>query len=239
MNAGFSDRRCIQRGGFTLIELLVVISIIALLMAILLPALRKARIAAKSVVCMTHLQQIGISVYAYTQDNAEYMPVLHSGNDWFRVYWWQALRPYSNSALAATEYENNKYKVLEPIFHCPLISDVGTNDPLIGYGWNYRALGEVDSGRVRHRDILNLNTTAMVGDNSISADGSYQPDWYHRNFLYYPAQNPYGSPVGYLDRDANESRHSGGKIMLWVDSHASQETSDRLDANFDKWYNGN
>jgi len=42
--------------GFTLVELLVVISIIAVLVAILLPALNKARAAGKAVVCMTNMQ---------------------------------------------------------------------------------------------------------------------------------------------------------------------------------------
>jgi len=43
--------------GFTLIELLVVIAIIALLMAILMPALRRVKEQAKTVVCRSHLQQ--------------------------------------------------------------------------------------------------------------------------------------------------------------------------------------
>ncbi|MHB1158523.1 MAG: type II secretion system protein [Phycisphaerales bacterium] len=57
------------RHGFTLVELLMVVAIIALLIAVLLPSLTKARAAAKAAVCMTHLHQIGVAVIAYATDN--------------------------------------------------------------------------------------------------------------------------------------------------------------------------
>ena len=62
--------RC-QRGGFTLVELLVVISIIALLIAILLPSLSKARDQSKTVVCATRIKGIltAMSVYATEHNN--------------------------------------------------------------------------------------------------------------------------------------------------------------------------
>ncbi len=58
-----------RRHGFTLIELLVVISIIALLIAILLPALGKARDSARHVTCLSNLRQIHIGMISYTVDN--------------------------------------------------------------------------------------------------------------------------------------------------------------------------
>jgi len=60
--------------GFTLIELLVVISIIALLIAILLPALSKARAAAKRTMCLSSIRQTQLSVITYATDSKEYLP---------------------------------------------------------------------------------------------------------------------------------------------------------------------
>jgi prepilin-type N-terminal cleavage/methylation domain-containing protein/prepilin-type processing-associated H-X9-DG protein len=60
--------------GFTLIELLVVVAIIAVLVAILLPALGKARESARSVGCMNNLRQIGTAMIYYGDDYAETYP---------------------------------------------------------------------------------------------------------------------------------------------------------------------
>lgn len=67
-----------RKVGFTLIELLVVIAVIALLMAILLPALSRARESAKRAVCSGQVRQIGIAVLAYASDSANRMPTYNS-----------------------------------------------------------------------------------------------------------------------------------------------------------------
>jgi prepilin-type N-terminal cleavage/methylation domain-containing protein/prepilin-type processing-associated H-X9-DG protein len=69
--------------GFTLIELLVVIAIIALLAALLLPVLARARQSARRIECVSHLQQLRLALGIYTTGNAGQMPSRNvSGDQW-------------------------------------------------------------------------------------------------------------------------------------------------------------
>lgn len=76
--------------GFTLIELIIVIAIITLLMAIMMPALRKARDQVRSVLCFSRLRQFGLMYELYSVDNNDSLPA----GWWGGTMWMIDLLPY-------------------------------------------------------------------------------------------------------------------------------------------------
>ncbi len=104
------------RNGFTLIELLVVVSIIALLVAILMPALGKARKQARAAVCLSNLKQIGLVMAMYHDDNEDYVPRDIDLGAWFLLF-----MPY----LGEHKPDVNDYREVE-IYNCPDFPRSGT-----------------------------------------------------------------------------------------------------------------
>ena len=87
-----------KRKAFTLIELLVVIAIIAMLLAILMPSLKKAKQIARDVVCKSNLRQWSIIFSGYLNDNDnKFMPGIQGGHSTGQFSWVYATMPYYNT----------------------------------------------------------------------------------------------------------------------------------------------
>jgi prepilin-type N-terminal cleavage/methylation domain-containing protein len=113
------------RKGFTLVELLVVIGIIALLIAILLPILGKARASAHRTACMSNARQIWMGINLYCNENQDWYPTaafaadgtgyIQYPDDW--IYWQQPSRNLDDSPIARQLRATGE--TLKRVLRCP------------------------------------------------------------------------------------------------------------------------
>jgi prepilin-type N-terminal cleavage/methylation domain-containing protein len=124
-NSVLTVSACRERRGFTLIELLVVIAIIAILAALLLPALSRAKEKAQRAVCKSNMRQVTLGALMYAGDNREYFPV-NVRTDGLLQATWLSLDTYA--------YFVGTLRIQTNCFSCPNKNRDGKWIELTSYG---------------------------------------------------------------------------------------------------------
>ena len=236
-----------KRCGFTLIELLVVISIIALLIAILLPALGKAREMAKVASCSSNFRQIGISYYSYGIDRKGLGPARTNAGWWFddaynrltpghpdadRGHWGWILavdQEIDWELFSCPGFDNTQFST---DWYHPYPSDGGTPDMsryrYSTYGFNgyirgtrdvlFKAGNDVNGPAASLEKLRNPTQVIMAHDNFEQMMEVDLPT----DGLYSPsgyAGVQHATKVGVDNAYRSMFRHAKSNPVLWADGH--------------------
>ena len=181
-----------RRGAFTLIELLVVVSIIALLIGLLLPALGQARAAAKGVHCLASMRTVGQAVHLYAADHHDHLPLSsHStGNSFSPGNWITTLGRYG--VLPAT-----RRCLLDPVERT---TSYVTNDYLEPSGGGY--------------DRLDLIPRPASTAYAAEAGVNFFADHLHAHLDGWTSATQ-------MQAEIDVERHDGGSNLIYLDGHAA------------------
>jgi len=250
--------------GFTLIELLVVIAIIAVLLAILMPAMRKIKEIARETACKSNLKNIGLAVAMYLDDYERKMPNTGSSNGfrWFEDDDVTYRRPGSGSTYWGIFYKDY-IKDQTKIFGCPSFQSA-TNTRLIynysgsskasdsSYIIKHAAFGLNHHSRARHRntnDIYRTSEFIFCTDHAEPRPECGTSDGFHNNerpggmnltsyrrggSRFFSYRQIFRHNIRYADDD----RTGGRANVLWLDAHVTHLEETTGDDVPSRWYTG-
>lgn len=221
--------------AFTLIELLVCISIIALLVAILLPALSSARAAAQKTVCAGNLRQIGLAALIYSEENGNVLPparVNYEPGLPETVMWGNRLIRFG--AMPPNSFQRNP---VTRAFLCPSsqVKNGGDITPEYGhYGTNIMVAGSHNYSTGHSDPNMKLDDLRRAADTVgyVDAGGHFLNWWYAadapggNNGLYLPGMKVNVGLTSLHDpsveADAVDGRHVNQSVnVLWLDGRVT------------------
>lgn len=232
------------REGFTLIELLVVIAVIAILAAILLPALGRARQQALSVQCVNNLRQLYLANAMYANEHGgHYCPAAPDINVGFggRTRWHGVRATTDNT----TDFDPKQGPLAEylpdsRVKECPVFTEFRRSGDVAnafesgagGYGYNKAYIGGSDymnsypdSCRLTTLDsrVADPANTMMFADAAMPQEG-YLAEYSFIEPPYFPSpEHPHGETDWGFSSPSIHFRHNGRANVLWCDGHISSE----------------
>lgn len=194
--------RTAVRAGFTLIELLVVIAIVAILASLLLPALARAKEAARASRCLQHLRQISLGISLYADDHDDAFPrSQHSAFAWGQTPWERAIAPELGVAIASWT------NLLAGVYRCPSDRRPG----MLSYGLNvYFELGPDDDYEGKPLTWRKPGAIPSPAATILMAETATRADHLMPNFWTSSAEV----------EDVDRERHRPRSAYAFVDGHA-------------------